>query len=265
MLQGPTYSTAKPPTGMTSGLAERLSRFIRGKADESSHAARHSAEKENSPTNHTTHPVNGRRPGRDGPIGFASALKSDADTAVTKAQSYLVSSSKQDESLPSGHVGDETAYSASPYPQPGNAASYQHSPARIDLPPSTSPSEFIATPTSSALQDYDGIDQLQQSANRRAPVTFGLDGADDSLSPNDHVRAEASKTEGNQQGPGTTREPGSNFDYKGVTEADYEIKREDPNNSWHQGAVDDFFRELAARQRAEVEAERQSSSKDGGK
>lgn len=43
-----------------------------------------------------------------------------------------------------------------------------------------------------------------------------------------------------------------NFDYKGVSAADYEIQRPDPDSAWHQGEVEDFFQDLAKEENAEI-------------
>ena len=44
--------------------------------------------------------------------------------------------------------------------------------------------------------------------------------------------------------PENKQSSGPEFDTMGVTLADYDNKREDTNNAWHHGAVDDFFHDL---------------------
>ena len=61
-----------------------------------------------------------------------------------------------------------------------------------------------------------------------------------------------------EQGSKKTEQGRPGFDYKGVTHADYEVKREDPNTTWHKGEVDDLFQELAIKEREEIRHHRQS-------
>ena len=81
------------------------------------------------------------------------------------------------------------------------------------------------------------------------PISFGLDGGTDP------------QPQSKEDKPMTAQETHPDFDFRGVTLADYETKREDPNNAWHKGEVEDFFRELSVKERQQIQDYQRSSGK----
>ena len=229
MLQSPSYTTARPPTGVTSGLAGRLSKFLRGGGE----GAPRTVNKENAPSNHTQRPVNGR--------DLTSALKSDPDISVTKELS-LASSVDQiyDKRIHDNEAGKP--YTATSYHDVDN-----WSPSRLEQVHGGRPPSGPCTIAPLTSQTLDKPSNYDATAARYTPIGFGLDGGADSQPLHENFKA-AQKSH-------------PDFDYKGVTHADYEVKREDHNNAWHKGEVEDFFRELAANERKEIQSYQQSSPK----
>ena len=85
------------------------------------------------------------------------------------------------------------------------------------------------------------------------PVNFGFDGGFDGGS-------DVPAPEKNDA-PTSNQHTNPNFDYKGVTTADYEIQRPDPNNEWHRGEVEDFFRDLAEKEQKEMSDHNRADTK----
>lgn len=81
------------------------------------------------------------------------------------------------------------------------------------------------------------------------PVNFGFDGGSDAPAPEKN------------DAPTSNQHTNPNFDYKGVTTADYEIQRPDSNNEWHRGEVEDFFRDLAEKEQKEMSDHNRADTK----
>ncbi len=234
MLQSPTYATARPPAGTASNLAERLTKFLRGKGEGAQQGNQRPGNKENAPSNSSAGPVERVRIGH---LSLTSGFKSDPDISVTKAQSSLASSYQAHNSLSHNDDAGKT-HTGWPYDGWGN-----------DFP--TLDQQQYAPGRSAALTDRDGPSTYDALASHHVPASFGYDGGADPPLPSKAQDLKAAQ------------EAHPNFDYKGVSHADYEINREDPNSGWHKGAVEDYFQDLAARQRKEVSSHQQSSSKRG--
>lgn len=84
---------------------------------------------------------------------------------------------------------------------------------------------------------------------RNLAVTFGYDGSGDAADKKEIPKPGMPNGHNNR-----------NFDYRGVTVADYKPTRSDPNSSWHRGQVDDFFEDIAAK-----EAERMKKARANNK
>lgn len=169
------------------------------------------------------------------PLESASAFISAPNASFNKAQSSLASSSYQAQGYLRRFGGLGKAYAASLYGDqidPGPI-----SPVRVNLPPHTS---YDEKPPKSVEADYQAgqVPCVHNvSTNHHLPVAFGFDGGADSPPPKKGLA-------------NSSNDP--NFDYKGVTVADYEIQRPDPDSAWHQGEVEDFFQTLAKEEETEI-------------
>lgn len=167
-----------------------------------------------------------------------SASKTIPDCSISKAQSSLASSNYQAHGYLASLDGPGKAHTASLY-------NYQvHEPLpqiRVNLPPCSSREIPRATSTDSAYNTHGGSGICDIESAYHTGVSFGMDGGTDTQAANedDEVLEKAKK-----------KHP--NFDFKGVTHADYETKREDTNNTWHHGKVEDFFQEIAEKERCEI-------------
>ena len=246
MLQSPTYVTDKPLTGMTSGLAERLTKFLRGVGEGTHKDTQRARNKENAPSNPSRQLADGAG---EASSGLTSPFKSDPDTSITKALSTLASSSHAATGFLSPNSEVQKPYAASSQPRQFHDSPSEHPHVRADLSSSSPSTAPQPTPTSSASYGRRTPGKHNSAVNQHIPMSFGLDGGSDQ------------QIGGDEQGSKTTTQKHADFDYKGVTHADYDIKREDPNNEWHKGAVEDYFQDLAARERQEIAVHQQFSSK----
>ena len=222
MLQSPAYTTAKPPTGISSGLTDRLTKFLRGGGDKQ----QQTANKENASSKQNLRPMD----------SGLSVLKSDPSTSITKMQDPLASSPHQN------------AHAASPSVVWNPESPSQCQQAQVSSPASTSfirqqPHSPLSSPQDASLKD--GVDAI---AFRHKAMGFGLDGGVDPNPPKKNGDLEAA-------GQSTPL-----FNYKGVTHADFNTKRASPNNTWHKDAVEGFFQVLQAKERQEMQSYQMSQS-----
>ncbi|KAK4691944.1 hypothetical protein P7C71_g5168, partial [Lecanoromycetidae sp. Uapishka_2] len=228
MLKSPTFTSAQAfrfPTRMSSKLANtvnvEITSAMRSENSIFSGAAKLGpVGKEVSPT--VT------------PSSSTPAFKSAPSESLNKAQSSLASSSYQAQGYLPQFGGATKAYAASLYGDRIDQA--PHSPVRVNLPPQTSYDEKGSKSGQPGYPAYEGTPVHNISINQNTPVNFGFDGGADAPSL--------------QGAANSSNDP--NFDYKGVTVADYEIQRPDPESSWHQGEVEDFFQDLAKAEETEI-------------
>jgi hypothetical protein len=117
------------------------------------------------------------------------------------------------------------------------------SPVRVNLPSQNAyPSAYGSGQSTPALcsRNNENAGRYSNSVNHYMPVNFGFDGGSDAPAPEKNVTL----TSDQHANP--------NFDYKGVTTANYKNKRPDPNSEWHRGQVADFFHDLAQQERKEM-------------
>lgn len=179
-------------------------------------------------------------PSKGVPSSSVSAFKSAPKASLSKAQSSLASSLYQAHGYLPQFGGAGKAYAASLYGERSDQG--LPSPARVRLPPYVSYEEKQTTLAPSSYQTYQGTNVHSLSSNHHTPVNFGFDGGADSPP----VKKGIANSSNN-----------AIFDYKGVTAADYEIQRPDPDSAWHQGEVEDFFQELAKDEESEIVSHRQ--------
>ena len=249
MLQSPTYATTRPSSGASSGLADRLSKFLRGGNEVSQQGTRRTVNKENTPSIPSAQLLSSSAVGKIGDSDLASALKSDPHTAITNVQSSLMSADQAHYYLSQSNEA-EAVHTASPYPQWDRISPSQNQRMNVGFPYATFSNAHTTTHVNSAFRDQDDTNHCIPSSPRHMPVSFGYDGGADS---------QTSQTKQESKTPEQRR---PDFDYRGVTHADYEVMREDPNTTWHKGEVDDLFQELATKEREEIESHRQSQGND---
>lgn len=246
MLKSPTYSSVQPSKsglGTGFGIADRLNKLIRGGGG----GATRGANKENASSIEKVRDANSKLTSKDeDQSDSVSLFKSEPDASVSKAPSSLASSSYQAHGYLPQFDGAGRAHAASLHQHQGNEPPSQQ--VRVSLPSSTSYAGSQKASTPSAYQDHCDPSTNNPTAAYLTPVTFGYDGGSDAKPSCDN---DASKT-GSQSHP--------NFDYKGVTAADYEIQRESPDNEWHRGEVEDYFQEKAAEEHQKMASAQQSSS-----
>ena len=158
-----------------------------------------------------------------GPSSSASLSRINPNLAVGKAQSSLASSTYQAHGYLPQFDGAGKAHTSSVYREQGIQPLPQ-----VRLPSEALYSDRQHIAETSRYQNH-GPSAYTASTTYHNPVNFGYDGGRDSPPP---------KTTKVPKDQPSTRPV---LDYMGVTHADYDIKREDTNNAWHHGAVEDFF------------------------
>ncbi len=235
MLKSPTFSTAqafKVPTRPSSKLANDYNSEATRIADMKDPASNGGA--------------NLGFFGSFKPVSSASVLKSAPNTSLSKAQSSLASSPYQAQGYLPQFGGAGKAHAASLYGGHGGRSDQAlPSPVRVSLPSYTSYEDKQTTFAQPSYHTYQGADVHNIPTNHHTPVNFGFDGGADS--------PPAKKGIAN-----SSNDP--KFDYKGVTVADYEIQRPDPDSAWHQGEVEDFFQELAKEEETEILSHRRGNT-----
>ena len=225
MLKSPRYSSAQPLSilsQISSTLAEKINGNKRAQAKEAEQQS------ENNPNNASNNHgyIGSRLYATSRPLSSASLARTNPNLAVGKAQSSLASSTYQAHGYLPQFDGAGKAHTSSVYREQGIQP----------LPQVRLPSEILFgdrqhTAEASSRQ-IQGPSAHTASTTYHNSVNFGYDGGRDSPPP---------KTTNAPKDQQSTR---SAFDYMGVTLADFDNKREDTNNAWHHGAVDDFFQDL---------------------
>lgn len=162
----------------------------------------------------------------NGPSSSAAISRMSPSLAVGKAQSSLASSTYQAHGYLPQFDGAGRAHTSSVYREQGIQPLPQ-----VRLPSEASYGDRQYTAENSRHQ-IPGPSAYTASTTYRNPVNFGYDGGRDSPPP---------KTTNVPKDQQSTRPA---FDYMGVTLADYDNNREDPNSTWHHGRVEDFFQGL---------------------
>ena len=156
----------------------------------------------------------------------ASLTTSNLNIAVNKAQSSLASSNYQAHGYLPQFDGAGKAHTSSVYREQGIQPLPQ-----VRLPPEASYGARYPVAEASSSQIH-GSSAFTASTTYHSPVNFGYDGGRDSPPP---------KTKNVPKDKQSSRPV---FDSMDVTLADYDNQRQDTNNAWHHGAVEDFFHDL---------------------
>lgn len=161
------------------------------------------------------------------PSSSASLARTNPNLAVNKAQSSLASSTYQAHGYLPQFDGAGKAHTSTVYREQGIQP----------VPQVRLPSEALYGDRQPAAQissnQIHGLSAYTASTTYHSPVNFGYDGGRDSPPP---------KTENVPKDKQSSRPA---FDLMGVTPADYDNQRQDTNNAWHHGAVEDFFQDLS--------------------
>ena len=231
MLRSPTYSlnpAPKVPEQNNSVMGGLLSRVLG-----SSHVRAYSTSKKESTASPRPSHQSGIAPGHQ-----PSFSQPGLEYGPSKAQSSLASSNYQAHGFVPRFDDSDRARPASLYNYKNNLPPPQ---VRVNLPPCAS-YETLDIRHSRSDHDNNGRNLVANLENAyHIPVGFGYDGGADAPGNKDDDDADRSRQ---QKFP--------HFDFKGVTHADFEVVREDHDNTWHRGRVDDFFRELAANEAREI-------------
>ena len=175
-----------------------------------------------------------------------SPFKSLPNASINKAQASLASSKHQvHDFLPD--FGGPGSATSSPFHDP--SSQLPHSPMRVNIPFHDTQRGREKVPASPNYANPTGQSVYGIPRDHQMPINFGLDGGADSPAANNNNTASSNQ------------HTDPNFDYRGVTTADYEIQRQDCDNTWHQGKVEDFFQELGEREKKEILAHRANAKR----
>lgn len=208
---------------ISSTLAEKINGNKRAQAKQ---AEQQSENKGNDASNN--HGMRGNGLYADnGTSSSASLSKSNPNLAVGKAQSSLASSTYQAHGYLPQFDGAGRAHTSSLYREQNMQPLPQ-----VRLPSEALYGDRQHTAETSRNQIHEPS-AYTASTTYHNPVNFGYDGGRDSPPP---------KTTNVPKDQQSTRPA---FDHMGVSLADYDDNnREDPNNAWHHGLVEDFFQNL---------------------
>ena len=239
MLKSPPYTAPQAPKTsdlISAALKDRMNRNITAEATDTTHYSNKEepvARGENQP--------GGKFSAGDDKSSPTSPFKSLPNASINKAQASLASSKYQVHGfLPhSGGTGSATSFI---FHDP--SSQIPHSPVRVRIPSHETHrgrETVLASPNyrNQPTQSVHGI-----TTDHHLPVNFGFDGGADSPTAN------------NTNAASSNQHTDPNFDYRGVTTADYETQRKDCDSTWHQGRVEDFFQELGKREQKEILAHR---------
>ena len=178
-----------------------------------------------------------------GPSSSASLSRTSPNLAIGKAQSSLASSTYQAHGYLPQFDGAGRAHTSSVYREQNMQPLPQ-----VRLPSETLYGDRQHTAETPRHQSH-GPSAYTASTTYHNPVNFGYDGGRDSPPP---------KTTNVSKDQQSTRPA---FDYMGVTIADYDNKREDANNAWHHGLVEDFFQNLREQELKTIASHQRGSTK----
>ena len=172
----------------------------------------------------------------------ASLARTNPNLAVSKAQSSLASSTYQAHGYLPQFDGAGKAHTSSVYREQGIQPLPQ-----VRLPSEALCGDKQIAPETSSYQTH-GPSAYTASTTYHNPVNFGYDGGRDSPPP---------KTTNVTKHKQSSRPA---FDPMGVTLADFDDQREDTNNAWHHGAVEDFFQDLREQELQTIASHRRGNT-----
>ena len=167
-----------------------------------------------------------------------------------KAASSLAASAYNASGYLPQYDGAGKAHTSTVHQQHGVPVSHRQ--AKVNLPHRSSYDEH---PTSHGLKSYNASAESTESHNKHthwSSTPFGLDGSEDTTSA-----SEGYTTASQWKGKGKQKE----FDSMGVTRADFDQQRADPNNAWHHGEVTDLFNEIADQENAYMTTRKRQNTK----
>ena len=240
MLKSPPYSLSQAQIA-----SEQISAALKKSRSKFSDAKAINTTRQGNKENKTTDAKPSSREVRSSSM---SSFKSHPNVSVSKAQSLSSSYMYQAQNSTTRFNGAGKTDIAVTHPNQSNQLPL--SLVRVNLPSHGTYASRQAILATSTQGDYGNGSGFKTSANHYIPVNFGLDGGADSPIPHQDGAANSNQ------------HTNPNFDYKGVTTADYEINRGNPENQWHRGEVKDFFERLAAEEQKEIKAHQQQRAEN---
>ena len=246
MLKSPRYTSTQPVSVLGqigSALVNRINGTKRTQGNLAENVPRNQGKKQIHTSTNTT-VVGGGLSATIHPSRSTSPAKAPSNLAVSKAQSSLASSTIQAQGFLPQFEGAGKAHTSSIYRDQGIQP---HPQVRL-------PSEALCGDDKHATEVT--FPQVQNSSACIAstpyhtPVSFGYDGGRDSP---------PSRT---TDFPRHGQAPRPAFDTMGVTLADYDNKREDTNNAWHHGIVNDFFGDVRERELRTIASYRRDKARN---
>ncbi len=245
MLKSPHYSSAQPMS-ILSQISSTLAEKINGSKRAQAKGAEQQFENNVNTASNTHRTIGSGLYANSRPSSSAPLARSNPNLAVGKAQSSLASSTYQAHGYLPQFDGAGKAHTSSVYREQGIQP----------LPQVRLPSEIsygdrqYSTETSS--HQIQGPGAYTASTTYHSSVNFGYDGGRDSPPP---------KTTNSPKDQQSTR---SAFNFLGVTQADFDNKREDTNNAWHHGAVEDFFQHLREKELKTIASQKRVNTQSAG-
>ncbi len=229
MLKSPRYASTQPMSVLSQISSTLADKFNGTKRAQVKPTEQQSENKGNTPSYNLSKIgiVDSGLSANSRPSSSMSLTQMTTNTAVSKAQSSLASSTYQAHGYLPQFDGAGKAHTSSVYREQGI-----HPLPQVRLPSEALYAERKHAAEASCNQVHGSI-PYTNSTTYHNPVNFGYDGGRDSPPPK-----KTSNVPEDQQ----SNLPA--FDLMGVTLADYENQRGDTNNAWHHGAVDDFFQDL---------------------
>lgn len=230
MLKSPRYSSAQPLSILSQislSLAEKVNKT---KQNQVNSTEQRSDMKDNTASykyGNTGMIASGPYDANSRSPNSASLAGTNPNLTASKAQSSLASSTYQAHGYLPLFDGAGKAHTSSVYREQG----IQPLPPQVRLPSEASYGDRLLSAETSNHQTR-GLSAHAASTTYHNTVNFGYDGGRDSPPPKI------------TNAPEDKQSSRPAFDTMGVTLADYDNKREDTNNAWHHGVVDDFFQDL---------------------
>lgn len=172
-------------------------------------------------------------------IGTKAGLKMSMghpDITISKAPSSLASSTYQARGYLPQYNGASKAHASSIFYQDRHQVPPQQ--ARVNLVGEPSYKNGPDPIGTTRKQVYSNTGSHNTTSGHLGSVNFGFDGSEDFPPRSDDAASTAKANQPDRP----------DFDYKGVTTADYTRQRPDPNNAWHHGTVQDFFDDLGEKE-----------------
>ena len=245
MLKSPPYNTTQPSKAselISAALKDSMSKDFNPKTADTANIGSQATVASIGENNYRT-----KVSSRDCHSNPTSPFKSLANASLSNAQASLASAKYQAHGLSLNFESAGNAYGSTRHHESNRWPHF--SPIRVNIPSCHALHRGTTPLSSSSYQDQAIAHAYGASANPRIQVNFGLDGGAESPASK---TAEASRS---------NQDNDPNFDYRGVTTADYEIHRKDHDNSWHMGKVEDFFQDLSEMEHEEILAHRANSKR----